>query len=560
MKPKEYITQVSRYIEEVTQGTGRKTGRLEHLAVQRHLADLETQVTKGIYFDQKAALKAFSFFQLLKHSKGEFSGQDFVLSPWQAFIIYSIFGWKRADGSRRFRYAYVEVARKNGKTTFAAALALLFMIFDGEAGAEVYTAATMRDQSRICWTEAKNMITTSPALCRYVKAYQRVLVMESTISKMEPLASDSGKLDGLNPSMAVCDELHAWKTDDLFNVLATATGSRRQPLIFSITTAGLNKSYPCFSMRKVYIEILEGIKTQENTFVMIFTLDQGDNWKDPQNWPKANPNMNISLNETYLNEEYEAAINHGGRKEVNFKIKNLNIWTDAPDVWIKDDLIQAADHGNNYKDLAKYECYAGLDLAAHIDINALALLWPNVKGRAVAKLFYWIPQAKVEEQADIVNYQQWEKEGHIFTTPGEVIDIDQISADISDILTQFKPKKVAIDPAKAYHGVIQNLQKAGHDEIIAEYQQGIRYMSEPAKLLEKMLYGGEIDLLQDPVLRWMFRNVVIYRDSNGNIKPDKKRSQNKIDGVIALINALAASQSSQQSTIYNNKPLRVINI
>lgn len=556
MKPINYVKIVDKYISDVQSGL-RIAGKLEILTVKRHISDLNNSVEMRLFFDVKAASKAFAFFSLLKHSKGEFAGSDFILSPWQAFIIYCIFGWKRADGSRRFRYAYVEVARKNGKTTFASAIALLMMIFDNEQGAEIYTAATKRDQAKICWTEAKNMIAKSPALKKYVDSYQRTLVMESTLSKMEPLSRDSDKLDGLNPHLAVCDEMHAWKTDDLYNVLKSATGARRQPLLFTITTAGFNKDYPCFSMRKTFIEILEGVKVQNNTFVMIFTLDETDDWKDSRNWMKANPNEDISVSSEYLHEEFQSAFNRGGSEEVNFKTKNLNIWVDAPTVWIPDEKVVACSHGITPEMLIGKECYSGLDLASHIDINALAHFFPDINGHPVVKLDFWVPESKIEERGDRVDYRLWRDQGLIQTTPGDLIDTDWIVSGITQSVKQYRCQKLGYDPYKAHGGIVQGLINSGLAQTLIQQNQSIKEMSEPTKELEKMVLGGIIDLMNNPVLRWMFRNVVVYHDPNDNIKLDKNKSQDKIDGVVAIVIAICvwmAEKSTKKSKISAWKP------
>lgn len=551
-----YLKIVDKYISDVKDGT-RIAGKLEISTIDRHLSDLNNGPEMGLYFDQKAAQKAFAFFSLLKHSKGEFSGNDFVLSPWQAFIIYCLFGWKRADNSRRFRYAYIEVARKNGKTTFAGAIALMMMIFDGEQGAEIYTSATTRGQATICWTEAKNMVSKSPALKKYVDTYQHTLVMESTLSKMEPLSRDSDKLDGLNPHLAICDEMHAWKTDELYNVLKSATGARRQPLIFTITTAGFNKNYPCFTMRKTYIEILEGVKDQQNTFVMIFTLDENDDWRDHRNWMKANPNENISVSGEYLNEEFQSAVNSGGTNEVNFKTKNLNIWVDAPTVWIKDEYISKCSHGITDADLIGAECYSGLDLASHVDVNALAFFFPNINGRPAARLYFWVPESKLEDMQDIVDYKLWKQQGYMQTTSGNLIDTDEIVDGILFSAKKYNSKGMAYDPYKAHGGIVQGLIKGGIEKQLDEFSQSIKTMSEPTKELEKLVTSTEIDLMDNPVLRWMFRNVVIYTDPNQNIKLDKSKSQHKIDGVVALAMAIGeymSKNSGKQNDINNWKP------
>lgn len=546
---------VETYIKNVVSGK-KIAGELEILSVKRHLSDLENSAKTGYYFNKNAALKAFAFFSLLRHSKGEFAGRPFELSDWQMFIVWCLFGWMRSDGSRRFRYAYVEVARKNGKTTFAAAIALYMLVLDGEDGAEVYMAATTRGQARICWTEARNMVGKSSALTKKIQRWSHALTMESTLSKMEPLSRDSDKLDGLNPHFAVIDEFHAHKSDDLYNVLKSATGARRQPMLFTITTAGFDKLGPCFSMRKTYIDILKGIKEQENTFVIIFTLDEVDDWKDPKNWGKSNPNLGVSVKAEYLNEEFNSAVNRGGSEEVNFKTKNLNVWVDAPTVWIQDELVVSCRHGVMDEELTGQVCYAGLDLASHVDITALALYFPELKA---VKVHYWIPEAKVEEESDRVDYKRWVAQGRIFTTEGNVIDIDAHVDQIYEIVKRYNCRNIAFDPAKAYHGTIQGLQKKGLNQVLDEFDQGIRSMSEPTRELERMVTGGEIDLMGDPVLRWMFRNAVAVKDANDNIKLHKAKSQNKIDGLIAVVNAIGGYMSGKKPEPYKDGEVKFLN-
>jgi len=546
---------VKKYINDVLSGR-RICGKLERLAVERHLADLENADKLKIRFDEVAAMRCISFFSILKHSKGEFSGKRFELEPWQMFIVWVLFGWKRLDGSRRFRYAYVEVARKNGKTTFAAALSLYMMVLDGEDGAEIYTAATKRDQAKICWTEARNMVGKSPALSNKIARFQSALTMESTLSKMEPLAADSDKLDGLNPHFAVVDEYHAHKTDMLYNVLKSATGARRQPMIFTITTAGFDKTSPCFLMRRTYIDVLLGIKKQENTFVMIYSADEGDDWKDPKTWAKSNPNMGISISAEYLEEEFKSALNRGGSEEVNFKTKNLNQWVDAPTVWIQDEKVRKCSNGTTDADLVGQTCYAGLDLASHVDINALALYFPELKA---IKLYYWIPEAKMEENADRVDYKTWAAEGRIFVTEGNVIDIDAQVEKITEIIRGVNCRNIAYDPAKAYHGTVQGLQKAGLNNILDEFNQSIKTMSEPTRELQRLVESAEVDLMDDPVLRWMFRNAVAVTDANDNIKLHKAKSMNKIDGLTAIINAIGGYMSGAKPEPYKDSDLKILN-
>lgn len=544
------------YIDRVMSGV-RVAGRYERLAVERHLRDLRYATEKMLYFDEKEAKKAMAFFALLKHYKGEWAGRELELEDWQCFIVWSLFGWYRVGGVRRFNYATVEVARKNGKTTFAAGIALYMMVLDGESGAEVYSVAVDRDQAKICWDAAKQMVEKSGALGKYLTTYTTSIVMMSTASSFKPLSRDSGNKDGLNPHCAICDERHAWQTDDMFNVIKSGMGARRQPLVFTITTAGFNMESPYYQARRVAIDVLEGVKEQDNEFAIIFCPDKEDDWKSREAWEKANPNLGVSVSYEYMERELQDAVNKGGTTEVNFKTKNCNMWVDAPDVWISDDIIRANNRGVTEEELEGMECYGGLDLASHVDINAMALYFPEVQA---VRMWFWIPEGKVLEKEDKVDYRKWKEEGWITVTPGDVIDIDYQVADIAKICQRYDVRNLSFDPAKAYHGTIQGLQREGLDDILDEYGQSIMNMSEPTKRLEALLRGRELDLMENPVLRWMFRNVVIYRDPNDNIKLDKRKSIEKIDGVVALVDALGGmmSEEAEKKVLYRNHGLRTV--
>lgn len=528
------------YVDRVLSGE-RVAGELEILAVKRYLDDVENATEKGFYFDEKAAKLVFAFFTLLKHFKGEWAGKEFELEDWQCFIIWNVFGWKTKDGRRRFSEAGVEVARKNGKTTFAAGIALYMLELDGEPGAEIYSAAVDKDQASVCWDAAKAMVGQSEKLQRSISYSKTSIFDEKTASFYKPLSKETKNKDGLNPHCAICDELHAWPTDEIFGLISTGMGARRNPLIFCITTAGKNMTLPYYDRRTHYVNILKGIKNEESTFCIIYSPDKGDDWHDVSTWSKASPNYGISVYEEYYQTEFEKAKNKGGTTEVDFKTKNLNMWVDAPDVWIPDDKVLLCDLGTKDEDLIGKECYAGLDLASEVDINALALYFPTQKA---VKYHFWIPEGKVLQKEDRVDYRLWKEQGFMQITPGDVIDIDWITADIDKELKKYDVKNIAYDPAKAYNGVVQGLQKNGYDGVMEEYRQDIRNMSEPTKKLEGMLMSAGIDLMKNPVIRWMLRNVVVYHDPNDNIKLDKKRSTEKIDGVVATVNAIGGYMSN----------------
>ncbi|OAV67059.1 Phage terminase-like protein, large subunit [Bacteroidales bacterium Barb6] len=440
----------------------------------------------------------------------------------------------------------------------AAGIALYCLLMDNEAGAEVYSAAVDKEQAKICWEAAAEMIKSSPELSRFVTIWKKSIVVESTASSYKPLSKETKNKDGYSTHCAICDEMHAWPVDDIYGLLRTSTCSRRQPLIFSITTAGSNMNYPYYGMRNHYINILRGIKKEENTFVMIYSLDKDDDWKDANVWGKCSPNLGISVHREYMQAEFEAALNRGGTTEVDFKIKNLNLWVDASDVWIQDEKVMRCSHGITDEDLEGQECYAGLDLASHVDINALALYFPNVRVPTF-KFYFWIPEGKAKVKEDRVDYREWTEKGFVNTTPGDVIDIDILVSELSGIFRKFDVKNIAFDPAKAYHGVIQGLQKEGFEDVLDEFQQNIRNMSEPVKRVEADVTAGSIDLMSNPVIRWMMRNVIVYRDANDNLKLDKRRSTEKIDGVVAMANAYGGYMSDGNEKAYEVKEIPYFN-
>ena len=278
------------YIDDVLKGRI-VAGRLVRLAVERHQRDLKTAKDRGLRFDPKAAKRVLDFFGRLRHSKGEWAGQPFVLAPWQAFILWVVFGWMRADGSRRFRTAYHEVSRKNGKSTLAAGVGLYLFAADQEAGAEVYTAATKRDQARIVHSEAVRMVASSPGLSRFITTFKDNLSLLRTGSKYEPLGADADTMDGLNISGAIIDELHAHPTRKVWDVIETGTGARRQPLLFAITTAGFDRHSVCWEQHDYGVKVLEGVIEDDTFFAYIAALDPEDDWQDASVWIKANPNL-----------------------------------------------------------------------------------------------------------------------------------------------------------------------------------------------------------------------------------------------------------------------------
>ena len=557
MRATELIERAKKYIDDAAKGK-LAMGELTRLTFIRHINDLEDKCS-GYYFDELEAKRALAVSLMLRQAKGEWAGKPFILEPWQCAIVYMLFGWRLDDGTRRFREAIIEVARKNGKTTFGAYICNLMLMFDGEYGAEVYSAAVDHDQAKISWRTARDMINKSPGFAKEVKIFVNSITYEASNSFFQPLSKDSGNKDGLNPSFALYDERHAWPNNDISDVIRSGMGARRHPLTMSITTAGFDRSKPYYKDRSVAIDVLRGIKKKDDLFVLIYCPDKDDDWKSEETWMKANPNMGVSVSKEYLQRELENAIIKGGRDEVNFRTKNVNQWMDAPEVWVADDVIQRNNKSESYDDCQGEECYCGLDISSHVDITALSIFFPRLNK---VKWLFWIPETKLQEADETVDYRLWHDQGYINVTEGEIIDWSRVSAEIAEELRKYKVKCLAFDPYKAYDNIIVSLsEKYGMQDVLKEYPQNISYMSEPCKQIEGKLIANEFDFCYNPVIRWMFANVVMYYDINNNMRPSKKKSRNKIDGVSAMVNAYGAYLADRNSSkVYVNHDLRIIEL
>jgi len=535
------------------------TNEYIRLAVARYFDDIRYQWERGIYFDQKEAQRVVNYFGKFKHTKGDFAGKRFVLEPWQEFYLCNIYGWYRKDKTRRFNTVYLDIGRKNGKTSIAAIQGLYGLFGDREVRAEVYAAATKEEQARICLNEAKAFLKTVPKWDSIFNIFTKAITVEQVNGKhfdstFKPLGRDSETQDGLAPSTAVIDEFHAHKSADLLNVIKSGMGSRRNPLIVIITTAGFNRESPCYHFRETAIKVLRGMMQQDNLFAMIFTLDEGDDWNDPKNWVKANPNLDKAVNIKFLEDQYKSAVNLGGSDEVNFKTKHLNIWTDAASVWIQDNIWMENDHGA-LPDFSKKLCWAGLDLASIRDVTALVLLFYQDNIYHIMP-FFWIPEEKLKEKTDQVDYQRWAAEGHVMVTPGNATDYDYIRSKIMQLAATYKIKNIAYDRWNSSQLVIQLIEEGIKME---PFGQGYASMSMPTKEIEKLAVTRRLNHAGNPVLRWMCSNVAISTDAAGNIKMDKSKSSEKIDGMVALAMALGLMTNEvNKKFIYNKREMRVL--
>ena len=457
----------------------------------------------------------------------------------------NVIGLKREDtGLRKYTYADIYVPRKNGKTYLAAIFAAYFLLKDGESGPEVYTAAVDQAQARLCYDASAELIRRS-IFADDTKPYQWGMKSPKNAGVFKPLSKDTKNKDGLNIYAAICDERHAWPNTEIYDVIKTGMGARSQPMLLSISTAGTDTSNPYFADVEVYKEILLGMKAKDNHFLLLFCPDEGDAWDDPDTWAKVNPNLGVSLSLDYMRAECNEAKLRGGTYLVAFQTKNLNMWVNAPDVWISDADVLENSRPFDVSLLKGEECYVGLDLASKGDISA------------VCRFLFVVPEAKVEEQKDRVDYRLWKEQGWLTVTPGKVLDEDWFVDFILGELAPYRVRCLAYDPWAIWN-ILPKLRK--YESILMAYQQSIKYMSVPTKWVETEVLNHNLNLLGNPVIRWMFRNVVIYVDPNANVKLDKAKSRNKIDGVVALVDAAGGwpTKTAEKRPAYQDHTLRTL--
>ena len=474
-------------------------------------------------------------FLHLKHFKGRHSGSPFTLEPWQAWIVASIYGfYNLSDGSRLTQTVYIEVARKNGKTALAAGIGLNALFNDGEDGAEVYFAANSKDQVKIsAWPLCSNFAKTFDPKEKYLKVFRDTINFDKKLSWLKVLAADSTKLDGPNPSTFILDEYHAAKTNSLKAVLESGQGTRENPLEIIITTAGFDKLGPCYELRTTGTEILNGLKEDDSFFIAIYSLDKDDDWKDEKVWIKSNPNMDVTVKSSYLRKEVRKAMNTPS-DEVNVKTKNLNLWCDSVDVWIPDDYILSCSSPIDFDTFSERDdCYAGIDLSATSDLACVSFMFP--KEKFYFKTFYYLPEEALLTKKNKEQYSEWVRNGYLKLTPGNVVDYDYILDDLLRMDKRFYLTKVGYDSWNATQFVINATDEGLAMEPVS---QSIGNFNRPTKEMERIILSGNAVIDNNPITRFCFKNVVMKIDSNGNTKPSKEYKDKKIDGVIAMIEAL----------------------
>lgn len=524
----------NQYIDDILQGKIKACRALKN-AVKRHVKDLDKSAgTFPYYFDDNKAQQAIKFACLMVHTKGKLAGQNLKPEPWQQFFIAVLYGWRRKDnGKRRFTRVYLQVARKNGKSFIAAFIGLYDLVT--EHGAEVYSAATKKDQAKIVFEDAHKTVSYSPVLRKLIHPGARSITCGD--GKFIPLSKDSQTQDGLNPSCGIIDEYHAHKDDSLLNVIESGMGAREQPLLFIITTAGHNINGPCHEEYERCIKMLEGQKGYENDqyAAFIWELDKKDDKDNPENWIKANPNLEVSVSMDSLLRAWKNA-KQKPDSMAEFLTKRLNIWINNAESWIDLPHWKRCQKRFSEKLLIGQRCWGAFDLSKRRDFTVMTFYF-YLNGKKYAKHFFYIPQDQIEIKMKTDNYmiQTWVKEGRIKATPGDTVDYDFMFKDAIEFAKEHEIMEIAYD---------RNLS----EKIIApfaeyftmvEFGQNIVAMSEPSKDWEKAVCDGEI-VDNDPVAAWMVSCASIKRDENDNIKvvkPDANKTSKRIDCVITSIMA-----------------------
>lgn len=499
---------------------------------------------EGMRFDMKAGQTAIDFIhECQTHIEGALAGQPFLLEDWQKAIIGNLFGWKRRDGTRRYREAFVFVSRKNGKSPLAACIANYMLFCDGEAGAQCYLAAADRDQATVLFRHCKGMIEAEPWLSSKCQIYKaaRSIVMQDEGSSLKVLSAEAETKHGGNSHLVIVDELHAQPNRELVDTLQTsfASANRKQPLLLFITTADFDRESICNEKHDYAGKVRDGIIVDPAFLPVIYEASIDEDWCDPVVWRKANPNLGVSVSQEYLERESKRAqetpsyLNTFLRLHLNVKTQNDKAWLNMAKWDAGGEM--PVDAGQ----LIGRECFAGLDLASTTDVAALSLVFPDDDGYIVLP-FFWIPEdnARQRERKDRVPYLTWAREGYIDLTSGNVIDYDVIRTKIRELGEIYNIRQIAVDRWNATQLVTQ-LGGDGFDVVM--FGQGYASMTAPTKELEKLNQAGQLSHGGNPVLRWMASNVTTEEDAAGNLKPSKSKSTEKIDGIVATIMALGVA-------------------
>lgn len=489
--------------------------------------------------------RVVNFISKLKHSTGEHNGKNFILQPYQVFIIANIFGfYHKGTDERVVKYVYCELARKSGKTALAAAICLYMLVADGENGSEVELVANSAKQAKICFQMCSNYLQSIDKKGKYFKRYRDSIKFDYTKSLLQVLSSDADGNDGYNSYCFCLDEAHAMKDSALFDVMCSSQGMRNNPLGMIITTAGFNKFGFCYEYRQTCLDILHGLKENDSQFAAIFTLDEEDDWKDRSVWVKANPSLGITVKEKYLEQQVINATNNTSL-EVGVRTKNFNQWCSSSDIWLNNDLLLENSKNLKIDDFKESVAYVGVDLAAVSDMTAVSYMIPK-DGKFYFFTDYYLPSSCLQDNSNSELYKEWKRKGLLKITDGNVTDYDNVLSDILKKNNVIFINKIAYDSYNATQWAI-NATSAGLP--LEPFSQALWNFNKPTKTFEILLKQGKVILDNNEITRWCFANVYLKSDHNENVKPVKQQAQQKIDGVISILEALG---TYLEEPIYDN--------
>lgn len=504
------------------------------MACKRFIDDLKRDDL--IFYPDKVD-RCIRFLSMFKHYKGKYANTHFKLEDWQQWILANVIGlYNKEYNVRKHTKCYLSVARKNGKSFFINALAMYFLIADGEPSSEILMGANSREQvMSIDYEMTLEFAKQLDPNGKLIKTYRSELKIPSIVGKLKCISNEKKVGDGYNPSVGLIDEYHCHADTSMRDVMVSGMGSRKQPLLFIITTAGFRKDYPCYALQKTNIEILKGLKEDETSFSAIYELDDGDDWKDENMWIKSNPNLGVTISTKYLSEVVNSALANP-TEEVNVKTKNLNLWCDAAEVWITDSKIVEVSHNIKLEDYKEMDCYVGVDLSSVSDLTAVSYMFPMDNGEFHYFVDYYLPQTALNDKFNKALYYNWVKDGYLKLTDGNVVDYDYIANDIIKRANDdFNIITIGFDKWNATSWAIKMVENGMP---MQEFGQNISTFTKPTKELERLLLSDKIKIQNNPITRFCFKNVSIKEDWNENIKVTKTAYQNKIDGVVAMIQSL----------------------
>lgn len=513
-------------------------------------------------YDEKKAQRALQFINCLKHTKGQWRGVPFELLPWQDQIIRDVFGTVKPNGYRQYNTAYIEIPKKNGKSELAAAVALYMTCGDNEWGAEVYGCASDRQQASIVFDVAVDMVDQCPALKKRIKPIMSVkrLVYQPTNSFYQVLSAEAYTKHGLNVHAVVFDELHAQPNRDLYDVMTKGSGdARTQPLFFLITTAGTDRNSICWEVHQKALDILAGRKIDPTLYPVIYGIDDNDDWTSEENWYKANPSLGHTIDIEKVRVAFQSAKENLAEENL-FRQLRLNQWVKQSVRWMQMERWDACAFSVYPDNLRGRVCYGGLDLSSTTDITAFVLVFPPLADgdKFIVLPYFWIPEDNLATRVrrDHVPYDIWQQQGYIKTTDGNVVHYGFIEAFIEELNTKYHIKEIAFDRWGAVQ-MVQNLEGMGFT--VVPFGQGYKDMSPASKELMKLTMEKKLAHGGNPVLRWMMDNIYVKTDPAGNIKPDKEKSTERIDGAVALIMALdRAIRNVNKASVYDERGILVL--